>query len=209
MKRLGIPNVQRLRLLPDSVEGIPDVLRKTPEGLLSDDKLRANMKYIARMRSEMAKTKGARAGRWVAYDLWTAPCAGIVSGAKYMICLIDVSSGTIRIYPMTDKGQVPTMLERFLRDTRKYFDTKMLFADNAKEHKSKAVDEICNKHKIEHRFSCEYEPCGDEDIVRRQVFAIITKARLQELLLPNHDEDRTFAATRAHSYRLRLQLSIN
>ena len=158
MKRLGIPNVQRLRLLPDSVEGIPDVLRKTPEGLLSDDKLRANMKYIARMRSEMAKTKGARAGRWVAYDLWTAPCAGIVSGAKYMICLIDVSSGLIRIYTMTNKGEVPTMLERFLRDTRKYFDTKMLFADNAKEHKSKAVDEICNKHKIEHRFSCEYEP---------------------------------------------------
>jgi hypothetical protein len=48
MRRLGIPNVQRLRIMPDTVEGLPDVLKKTPENLLSDDKMRANMKFFAR-----------------------------------------------------------------------------------------------------------------------------------------------------------------
>ena len=69
MRRLGIPNPQRMRLLPDSVDGVPEALKKTPEGLLADEKMRANMKYIHRARSEMAKTKGSRAGRWVCYDL--------------------------------------------------------------------------------------------------------------------------------------------
>ena len=73
MRRLGIPNPQRMRLLPDSVDGVPEALKKTPEGLLADEKMRANMKYIHRARSEMAKTKGSRAGRWVCYDLWSAP----------------------------------------------------------------------------------------------------------------------------------------
>jgi hypothetical protein len=30
MRRLGIPNVQRLRIMPDIVEGLPDILKKTP-----------------------------------------------------------------------------------------------------------------------------------------------------------------------------------
>ena len=187
MRRLGIPNPQRMRLLPDSVDGVPEALKKTPEGLLADEKMRANMKYIHRARSEMAKTKGSRAGRWVCYDLWSAPCAGALTGAKYMICFIDVSSGIIRIYTMTKKSEVPTMIERFLRDTRKYFDTKMLFADNAKEHQSKAVDAICNQHEIEHRYSCEYEPWQNAHV--EHVFDTLVSVMRTMLTVANAPEE--------------------
>lgn len=159
MRRLGIPNAKRMRLFAD-MDGAPEVLRKTPEGLLCDEKLRANMKYFARMRAEYsnAHKQGAHAGRWVCYDLWTAHCPGVLTGAKYLIAFIDVSSGVIKVYPLKRKADVPDAILRFLRDTRKYFETRMLFADNAKEHTSKAVDAVCNEHRIEHRYSCEYEP---------------------------------------------------
>ena len=82
----------------------------------------------------------------------------MLTGAKYLIMFIDVGTGYIRVYTLKSKGLVPDAIKRFLSDTRKHFDTKMFFADNAKEHTSAAVHAICDAAKIEHRYSCEYEP---------------------------------------------------
>ena len=156
MRRLGVPHPRRMRMMADAVEGAPDALRKTPDGFLHDAKLRANMRFFGRLRSE--KSKAAAPGAWVAYDLWSAPCPGVLTGAKYMIMFIDVGSGFLRVYTLKRKAQVPDAIKRFLSDTRKHFDTKMFFADNAKEHTSAAVRDICDENKIEHRYACEYEP---------------------------------------------------
>ena len=97
MRRLGVPN-PRMRMMPDAVKGAPDSLRKTPDGFLHDAKLRANMRFFGRLRSE--KSKQAAPGSWVAYDLWSAPCPGVLTGAKYMIMFIDVGSGFLRVYTL-------------------------------------------------------------------------------------------------------------
>jgi hypothetical protein len=161
--RLGHPTDERLRKMPEYCVDVPTSLKQLPARKADD------VNEVARISNSQWRADGGKHGPWrtttvgevMANDILEMPVRSVLTSYKYVDVFYDVHSGLVFAYPMRFKSEHPTMLRRFLADTRDFFTTKRLHSDNGPVLVSDDITKICDESLIRKQESNPYEPWGN------------------------------------------------
>ncbi|KAF7810456.1 retrovirus-related Pol polyprotein from transposon TNT 1-94 [Senna tora] len=93
-------------------------------------------------------------------DIWGPYKNASLSGAKFMLTIIDDCSRSVWTYLLQNKGQVVGVITTFLRYIKNHFNAKVKYVrtDNGSEFLSSTCQALFTKNGVVHQKSCTYTP---------------------------------------------------
>ena len=161
--RLNDPAPARLRVAPNVLDGLPDILRYANANNTATDARRlANAPaFPARARDGPV---ALRPGQITQIDLCKMPCTSIL-GNNYLCSALDNYTSDFEFYPIRVKSDAPAAVNQWFLDSKvmgvDIDEGGTLYSDNEVVLNSIAMDEMAATHNNTRGNSNEYEPWGN------------------------------------------------